>query len=146
MSNIQSLITIATKGRLAKEMLFLSILAALPTLAYRPEAPASSPDPFAITLSKATSQKVLWVDARPPEKRARGTISNAVALNTQNWDAELGSLFERYQPEQAIVVYCDAGCHSAETVAGRIRELGLEPVYVLEGGYQAWEREQKHLH
>lgn len=145
MSNIRSLIAIATKGRLATEMLFLSILAALPALAYRQEAPASAPDPFAITLAKAVSQKVLWVDARQPENRARGTISDAIALNTQNWDAELGSLFQRYQPEQAIVVYCDAGCHSAETVASRIRGLGLEPVYVLEGGYQAWERQQKRL-
>ena len=35
-------------------------------------------------------------------------------------------------------MYCSVGCHESTVVAAKIRELGLENVQVLEGGYEAW--------
>jgi len=44
-----------------------------------------------------------------------------------------------------VMVYCNSRkCHASEEVAHRLREeVGLRPVYVLRGGWEAWKGAQR---
>jgi rhodanese-related sulfurtransferase len=98
--------------------------------------------PFEITIKDAAlaSSDLVWVDARSSDYFERGHVTGALLLNDENWDAMLGSVFEAWQPSKVLVVYCDAGCSASHKVAERLREIGMDPVYVLKGGYDAWEK------
>ncbi|MBI4023445.1 MAG: hypothetical protein HY360_00595 [Verrucomicrobia bacterium] len=38
-------------------------------------------------------------------------------------------------------IYCGGQeCQASRQVAGRLRESGIEPVYVLKGGWDAWRK------
>ncbi len=80
----------------------------------------------------------VWIDARSRAEFESAHVDNAIWLTEEEWQSSLGNVFERWQPERPIVVYCDAGCAASSKVAERLRELGMDPVYVLKGGYQAW--------
>lgn len=82
----------------------------------------------------------VWVDARSKSDYDAGHISEAVLLNESDWDTLLGGVFEVWQPEKSIVVYCNAGCPSSEKVAACLRDMGIEPVYFLRGGYESWKK------
>lgn len=88
---------------------------------------------------------VLWVDARSPAQFERGHIPGAVLLTEQHWDEELVRLFDQWNPDAQVVVYCDsATCDTSRRVAARLRdEVGLENVHSLKGGWEAWERRAK---
>ena len=80
----------------------------------------------------------LWIDTRAREDYDGGHIDGAVLLNEEKWDGMLADVFAIWKPDRPIVVYCSAGCEQSEKVALRLRDLGLEPVYFLRGGYEAW--------
>lgn len=83
----------------------------------------------------------LWVDARSEEEFQAGHISHAVLLNEDNWDQLILRFLEKLPPSNVnIVVYCSSRqCNASKAVAERLRqELGLESVYVLKGGWEAW--------
>ena len=46
-------------------------------------------------------------------------------------------------PIRRVVVYCDGGgCEASRHVADRLRDkLGMKSVFVLKGGWPAWQRE-----
>ena len=90
--------------------------------------------------ARLDSPKVVWIDARSRDEFEKEHVPGAVLLNEQGWDQMLAGVFENWEPETPIVVYCEAGCQSSEKVAGRLRDLGLEPVYFLRGGYDAWKK------
>jgi rhodanese-related sulfurtransferase len=84
---------------------------------------------------------VLWVDARPEAEYAEGHVDGAVSLNEDNWSRAIAGVLERWNPGDAVVVYCGgAECAASKAVAGRLRgrEYGLGEVYVLRGGWEAW--------
>ncbi len=84
---------------------------------------------------------VLWVDARPREKFDAEHIEGALLLNEDEWDALLPAVFEAWSPERRVVVYCDSlGCESGREVAARLRRAGIEPVFLLKGGWDAWKK------
>ncbi len=42
-------------------------------------------------------------------------------------------------PGQLIIIYCGGGdCHASESVGAKLKEFGLESVFVFESGYPAW--------
>jgi len=83
---------------------------------------------------------VLWIDARSAESFAAGHVPEAVPLNEDHWETLLPGIVERWQPGTTLVVYCDhRQCQSSQQVARRLRrDLGIESLYVLEGGWLAW--------
>jgi rhodanese-related sulfurtransferase len=89
------------------------------------------------------SRPIGWIDARPTESFNAGHIPSALNLNQTNWDEALPKVFETFQPGNTIVVYCSPDCSESEEIASRIRNLGFNQVFVLEGGFEAW---QTHYH
>ena len=86
---------------------------------------------------------VFWIDARSEADFSAEHIPGAVCLNEKNWEAALPRFFETWQPPTQIVVYCDAGCPASVKIAARLEELGIEPVKIMEGGFEAWKRSNK---
>lgn len=129
-----------------RESLILVLLAAAPALFafHRLNESAGEVSPGEVTLNdpRLPHEGFVWVDARPRSEYAEGHVTGAILLNEAEWDSQLADLFQAWQPPHPIIVYCDAGCHTSAKVAERLRELGLEPVYVLKGGYEAWKRSQ----
>jgi rhodanese-related sulfurtransferase len=97
--------------------------------------------PFGITPRQELAQSVtvLWIDARPDVSFKSEHIPGAINLNRENWDTALAGLFKSYSPGAEIVVYCSSGCSESQEIADRIRNLGFDPVLVLEGGFEAWQ-------
>jgi len=83
---------------------------------------------------------VLLVDARPPEAFALRHILGALSLPESRWEAQLPGVVRAWQPGCRVVVYCDdRACDASQEVAQRLRrELGIDPVFVLQGGWSAW--------
>lgn len=95
----------------------------------------------ALAALKPMAATVLWVDARPAEAYVSGHIPGAIALNEDEWERLLPSLLSVWQPGQRIVVYCDSSdCATSQAVALRLqRELQIETVAVLRGGWKSWQ-------
>ncbi len=130
-------------------ILLAAALAGLLTAWLHPRAPAYAPtpkgelSPLARTLEqvRALPAPVLWIDARDERDFARGHIPGAVPLNEANWDEGFTTLILQWDPDQTLIVYCDAtGCQTSEAVVIRLRrELGSDAIYYLEGGWEAWQ-------
>ncbi len=81
------------------------------------------------------------MDARTGQRYAQGHIAGALLLNNESWDDLVPKFLDAWDPDKKVVVYCDGGgCDAAEEIAGRMRrELQLHDVYVLKGGWPAWQ-------
>jgi rhodanese-related sulfurtransferase len=88
---------------------------------------------------------VMWIDARPTDEFAAGHITNAVQLNTDEWDTLLPQVLNQWTPDRRLVVYCSKqSCGASREVARRLRdEAGLKNVFVLGGGWEAWQESLK---
>ena len=84
--------------------------------------------------------KVLWVDARTQQQYDEEHIPGAVLLNEDHWDELVPEFLNQWDPEKAIVVYCDSTtCDASHSVRKRLtEELQISGVYVLKGGWTAW--------
>ena len=135
---------------LVRQILILLGLAFLPAIGqaiyYRNSASWSHPPVdsalISVVQAKNWGDSVLWVDARPEEDFARGHIPGAVLLNEDEWDGQLRTLLTAWSPERKLVVYCSArSCNASHAVAERLRnEVGLKNIYVLEGGWEGWQK------
>jgi rhodanese-related sulfurtransferase len=83
---------------------------------------------------------VLWVDARPASAYGKRHVPDAISLNESEWERLLPGFLEAWRPDVKVVVYCDSqACNSSEEVARRLRrELNLDEVFVLKGGWSSW--------
>jgi rhodanese-related sulfurtransferase len=90
-------------------------------------------------------QAFLWVDARDPALHARAHVPGAISLPPSIYEQALPALLERWEPGMALVVYCDSGaCHASHEVASRLKQdMGLDDVWVLKGGWQAWQKAKR---
>lgn len=88
----------------------------------------------------ALGNDVLWIDARSESDYASGHVPGALSLNEDDWDAMIGEMLTVWQPDLPTIVYCSSRqCQASHAVAERLKmEMGLEPVYVLHGGWEAW--------
>ena len=139
------------KNRPWLQLLAIGLLAILPALAaavFHPKRPSWSRETLAkdeITVSTATAIKnVVWVDARSATVYAAGHIPGAFLLNEEDWNSLLLTFAIQYQPEQTLVIYCDSlECNASHAVAERLRkELGVQKIFVLKGGWQSWKAEK----
>lgn len=132
-------------------LLLLTALAAVGTAWWHPLAPEYAPvvagerSPLARTLAEvqALAEPVLWIDARASSAYAVAHIPGAVWLAEDDWEAGFEELMMVWSPEQMLIVYCDAAaCHASEAVVRRLRrDLGVETIYYLEGGWAAWQEQ-----
>lgn len=129
-------------------LLILALVAGGLTWALHPHAPDYAADRLErgeMTVEHVLGLRdpVLWVDARSQAHYEEGHFPGALLLNEDAWEAGFGALVEVWQPEQTIIVYCDAlECRASRDVAARLREeLGAENVYHLRGG---WPELQRH--
>lgn len=122
----------------------LALAPALATAVFHPKRPvwhAEALKPNEVSLADVLRWKepTLWVDARSVKTYEAGHIPGAMLLNEDHWDHLLDGVLEAWHPSQSVVVYCDSReCQSSERVAARLREAGVEPVFVLKGGWEAW--------
>jgi rhodanese-related sulfurtransferase len=111
---------------------------------HRPSFSQPSPEFSFITVSGLQALQregdFLLLDARSPQQFASGHITGALPLYPGDFDDALVDVIEAWEPGQTIVIYCDdALCGSSAVVARRLRdEVELEPIYLLEGGWDRW--------
>lgn len=95
-----------------------------------------------VAKAKSWGDAVIWVDARPEAEFARAHVPSALLLNEDDWNAQLRAFLTAWSPERKVVVYCSAqSCSASHAVAERLRnEAQLKNIYVLEGGWEAWQK------
>jgi rhodanese-related sulfurtransferase len=88
-------------------------------------------------------ERVLWVDARSEAEYAAGHIPGALLLNLDQWNGLLPSLLQVWERDRMVVVYCSSiSCQASREVAEKLRdEVGLQSVFVLRGGWEAWRQQ-----
>jgi rhodanese-related sulfurtransferase len=139
--------TVIKLARKAKAFLFLVVVASVPAIAQLSHSGFSPPAeiPFGISIEEALThpKTIVWIDARDENTFEIAHVPGALNINRINWNLTLPSLFAVYVPGKNVIVYCSPDCSESEEIAARIRELGFEHVFVLEGGYAAWKQAQR---
>ena len=104
--------------------------------------PPADSAPVSLAQAKGWGGAVLWIDARPEEQFASGHVPKALLLNEDNWNSLLPLVLAAWSPERKLVVYCSRqSCDASHAVAERLRkEAGLKNVYVLQGGWEEWQK------
>ena len=95
-----------------------------------------------ITVASALAQQTpLWIDARPTSDYALNHVPRALPLNEDQWQTLLPPVLAQWEPGQTAIVYCSSrSCQASRGVADRLRQYNLGPVFVLKGGWEAWNR------
>ena len=133
-------------ARLCRQALLLAALAVLPALVsgtiqlQRNPQKALQPGEMSAAQARELRRQVLFVDARPAERYEAGHIPSAVRLTAQEWDALVPKFLDAWDPDRVVVVYCEGGtCDTSREIAERIKkDLQIQGVYYLQGGYPAW--------
>ncbi|MDQ2919438.1 MAG: rhodanese-like domain-containing protein [Verrucomicrobiota bacterium] len=101
----------------------------------------SSADEITVAEAKAIHGPVLWLDARAASDFASAHVPQAMNLNAEQWDAQLPAALGQWQPGMKVIVYCSSKeCNASREVARRLREEAqLQNVFVLKGGWEAWQ-------
>ena len=141
------------KRRALKQAVFLIALALVPAIGeaiyFRNKVSWQSPVPasqiISVTRARSMGEKVMWVDARPSDEFAQSHIPSAISLNEDDWNELLPQFLGQWSPDKRVIVYCSAkSCNAAGEVARRLREeAGLQDVFVLDGGWEAWQQAKK---
>ncbi|MGC3988692.1 MAG: rhodanese-like domain-containing protein [Chthoniobacteraceae bacterium] len=131
-----------------KQAAVLVLLAILPALLgawLNPKRPSWQSDEMTVSAAQSLGTKAIWVDARPASDFEKAHVSGAISLNEDAWSEMLPPLLDAWSPDKTVVVYCSSlSCHTSREVANRLRdEVGLSPVFVLQGGWEAWTQSQK---
>lgn len=86
---------------------------------------------------------ILWVDARTEAEYQRGHIEGAVWFYNHDIDTGVDQLLEKWNPGDILIVYCSSiRCDSSTELAVRLRKAGFPEVYVLEGGWKEWSKNE----
>jgi rhodanese-related sulfurtransferase len=133
-------------ARALRQLLILLALALVPALVSAAvQLKWKSDEPLAagevrVNTARMWGETVRWVDARPRARYEAGHIGEAVLLNEDEWDSLVPKFLDDWDPEKAVVVYCDGGgCEASHAVAERLKkDFQIPTVYVLKGGYPAW--------
>jgi rhodanese-related sulfurtransferase len=136
---------IARTFREAAALLLFALLPAIVFGAVRVKWRGAEPlakDEVTLATVEGWNKPVQWVDARPRAKFDAGHAPDAVLLNEDEWNALIPAFLDKWDPDRPVVVYCDGGaCDASHAVAKRLREdLQLENIWVLKGGWDAWQR------
>ena len=134
-------------ARTLRQLALVLALALVPALVsgawqlqWRKQEPLA-PGEVRLATARLWGDQVQWVDARSRAKYERTHIPGALLLNEDEWDKLVGPFLDAWDADKTLVVYCDGGsCEASQAVAERIRtELKIGGVYVLKGGWAAWE-------
>lgn len=130
-------------------LLLVALVPALLTAAFHPRRPEWGRAGDRVTEVSwrqvaVRKEPVLWVDARPEVAFARGHVPGALSVPEELWEERLPAVVRAWQPGMRIVVYCDdRACDTSQSVARRLRrDLGVAEVFVLQGGWRAWNEAQ----
>ena len=131
-----------------RQICALLLLALVPAVAagfFHPKKPAWQSDEIPLATAQSWGERTLWIDARPAGDYAQAHIPGALPLTEDAWNDLLPVVLDAWTPERAIVVYCSSlSCATSHEVARRLRgEVELPRVYVLAGGWEAWEKSGK---
>jgi rhodanese-related sulfurtransferase len=136
----------------ARQALLLAAAALLPAIAqglyFRDRVSLRQPpsgDEVTVTEAQRWEKIAMWIDARPADEFKAGHVPGALPLNTDEWDRLLPEVLDRWTPDRKLVVYCSKQtCGASREVARRLRdEAGLKNVFVLRGGWEAWQESPK---
>jgi len=136
----------------AAAILAISFVGAALTKWLHPHAPAwyrvenVSGESYRLTLEELRKrylpEQLLWIDARTAADFASGHVEGAHLLNDENWSEQIWNLRDQFSflDGRTVVVYCDgAACKRSAAIGQRLRgELGIEPVWVLDGDWRDW--------
>lgn len=108
-------------------------------------APAVAKDEVTLEQARAWGEAVLWLDARPDVQFLQEHIPGALPLNEDRWSELLPQMLTVWSPEKRVVVYCSSqSCAASHEVARRLREEAeLKNVFVLHGGWEAWQERKE---
>ncbi len=135
-------------------LIFLSVAGAAGTHFLHPRAPAwyLTESPLAddevsmAMIAQKWKGDVQWIDARIAAEFEHDHPPGAISLNEQNFDQSLFDHIELLQTlTKPVVIYCDSEkCDASHKVREQlITRLPLENVFVLKGGWQAWQQARK---
>ena len=130
--------------RQAIALLLVAVIPAVATGFLHPKRPSWNAEVLAkneITIASAFALKdVLWVDARSGGAFDKDHIPGALPLNEDAWSNLVPAVLEAWNVRRPIVIYCDSReCESSQEVAKRLGAMGVSPIYVLKGGWAAWQ-------
>ena len=97
---------------------------------------------MSVAQAKDWGDAALWIDARAEEQFAGGHVPGAMLLNEDDWNTLLPKVLAVWSPGRKLVVYCSRQtCNASHEVAERLRnEAGLKNVFVLQGGWEEWQK------
>ena len=135
-------------------LLLLSVVAAFATHWLHPRAPAwylaqeqlAENEVSLAMIEQRWQGKVLWIDARLREVYDKAHVPGALLLNEQELDALLTEHIEKLQDNKLpIVIYCDGhACQASRKMRSYLTQtMGLTDVWVLHGGWAAWQAANK---
>jgi rhodanese-related sulfurtransferase len=136
--------------REATFLLLATLAAAIGTHLLHPRAPQwfAKDEPLAVdevtpdVIQQKWRGEVLWIDARSRAAYNAAHIPGALLLNEQEANALMFEHIEKLQGNsRPIVVYCDGhACQASRKIAAYLRErLPGAEIYVMRGGWKAWE-------
>jgi 3-mercaptopyruvate sulfurtransferase SseA len=132
-------------------LIALTVAAAVATYRWHPRAPQlyevlEPPVQGEVSVAEVAERwqnNVLWVDARSEEAYAKGHIDAAILINEQHRDAQVLANIEAIQDmTKPMVIYCDGhACQASHKVRSYfIEHMGHPNIWVLKGGWPAWEK------
>lgn len=113
---------------------------------YLTDAPLTEDEVSMAVIAEKWHDDVFWIDSRIASQFERQHVPGAVSLNEQNFDQALFELIETFQElRKPVIIYCDSEkCDASRKVREQLlQRVPLENVFVLKGGWQAWQRAQK---
>lgn len=110
---------------------------------YLVEAPLAEDEVSMAVIAEKWHGDVFWIDARISEHFDKAHVPGAISLNEQNFDSALFDHIETLQDlKKAVVIYCGTEkCQASRKIKTELlKRMPLENVFILKGGWQAWQQ------
>ena len=145
---------LTTMIRQAILILIFSLLGAGATHLFHPrapkwgmeEGPLEDDEVNVAAIQERWKDNVMWVDARVTSEFTKGHVPGALSLNEQNFDQVLFDNMQTFQNlKRPLVIYCDSEkCDASRKIREELlKRMPLENVFILKGGWQAWNKAHK---
>jgi len=88
-----------------------------------------------------SSNKAVFIDARPESYYNKGHIRGALCLPWHQAEEKCFDVIENIPPDKNIITYCDgATCDLCDKLASFLCDLGFEHVRALVNGWTVWQQ------
>lgn len=122
-------------------LLGLALVPAVATGVAHPRRPpwSGGADHLPLRVARSWGRDVLWLDARPPQQYLLDHIPGAVPIDPALWETLSPHIAEAAAGKR-IIIYCqNDACADGQEIARRLaRELKRDEIYILRGGFDAW--------